>query len=164
MNPKPNHLNKINSVNYLRGIAVLIVMVHHLLFCYNARWYVIKDILKFPDRTLQMSLLEITGWVGGSFGVAVFFLISGFVIPLTLARQSSIVFLIRRVFRIYPIAICAVLVFIITRYIYSQVLHQDFYFSIKSFLERLTFIGDLIFFRNVDLFGFWTLQLNGFST
>ncbi len=69
-------MNRISSVNYLSGIAVLIVMIHHIFFVYNARWSAIRDILKFPDRDSQLVILEIAGFVSGYFGVAIFLLIS----------------------------------------------------------------------------------------
>lgn len=36
---------------------------------------------------------------------------------------------------------------------------KSFYFDIWALIESLTFIGDMIFFKNPDLFGFWTLQI-----
>lgn len=50
-------------------------------------------------------------WVqGGGVGVLVFFLVSGYVITQVLQRERTIEFLIKRVFRIYPLYITAVLV------------------------------------------------------
>jgi peptidoglycan/LPS O-acetylase OafA/YrhL len=46
-----------------------------------------------------------TGFSWGSFGVALFFLISGFVIPFSLERLSLRGFFVRRVLRIYPLYI-----------------------------------------------------------
>lgn len=50
-------------------------------------------------------------WVqGGGVGVLVFFLVSGYVITQVLQRETTVEFLIKRVFRIYPLYVLAVLI------------------------------------------------------
>lgn len=50
-------------------------------------------------------------WVqGGGVGVLVFFLVSGYVITQVLQREGTLEFLVKRVFRIYPLYVTAVLV------------------------------------------------------
>ncbi|HGC5885481.1 TPA: acyltransferase family protein [Legionella pneumophila] len=46
---------------------------------------------------------------GGAAGVVVFFLVSGYIITYVLQTQNSFEFLIKRIFRIYPLYIFAVL-------------------------------------------------------
>ena len=46
---------------------------------------------------------------GGGAGVVVFFLVSGYVISEVLQREGAALFLLRRVFRIYPLYVTAVL-------------------------------------------------------
>jgi len=48
--------------------------------------------------------------LGGGTGVVVFFMISGYIITHVLTQESSIEFLIRRMFRIYPLYIAAVII------------------------------------------------------
>lgn len=53
---------------------------------------------------------------GGGFGVAVFFLITGFVIPASLQRHNPVSFIVGRIFRIYPshlIALVTISVFLL---------------------------------------------------
>jgi peptidoglycan/LPS O-acetylase OafA/YrhL len=90
----------------LRGIAAFIVMVGHFTILYltapavvalltnsepAAAGYVPEFIKTLYDRVDLAAT-----------GVAVFFLISGFVIPLSLERATTVAFIIRRFLRIYP--------------------------------------------------------------
>jgi len=97
----------------LRGVACLIVVVEHLGHDYFATPGVVSLLaftppdsrLVIPSPALQTSVF---GWLDkvhvwpGAFGVALFFLISGFVIPFSLERNTVGGFFIRRFFRLYP--------------------------------------------------------------
>ncbi|MEN3316529.1 MAG: hypothetical protein V7605_2763 [Acidimicrobiaceae bacterium] len=97
----------------LRGLACLIVVVEHLGHDYFATPGVVSLLaftppdkrLVIPSPALQTSVF---GWLDkvhlwpGAFGVALFFLISGFVIPFSLERNTIGGFFIRRFFRLYP--------------------------------------------------------------
>ena len=50
-------------------------------------------------------------WDLGAFGVALFFLISGFVIPFSLSRSSRTQFVMARILRIYPVYIASLALF-----------------------------------------------------
>jgi peptidoglycan/LPS O-acetylase OafA/YrhL len=75
--------SKFGFADALRGPAALCVVASHLLG--NL----------FPNWPFEMQLL-------GKLGVAVFFLVSGFVIPISLTKYDTGAFLIARVLRIYP--------------------------------------------------------------
>lgn len=71
----------ITQINLLRGIACLLVIIDHMFF--TTKYFNI-----------------------GAFGVGIFFLVSGFVIPISLkSSDTPLKFLIRRGFRLYPAAI-----------------------------------------------------------
>lgn len=72
-----------NAVNLLRALAVIAVVAHHM-----------QHYLHTPIPYL--------GEVGGQLGVQLFFLISGYLIVQTAARQSWWHFLALRAFRIFP--------------------------------------------------------------
>jgi peptidoglycan/LPS O-acetylase OafA/YrhL len=80
------------TLQALRGIAAIMVVIHHSI----GYWYV---------NVLGQS----TGWfVNGSYGVDIFFIISGFIMPLSIRRLSSSaetasVFLKRRLERVVPL-------------------------------------------------------------
>jgi peptidoglycan/LPS O-acetylase OafA/YrhL len=89
----------------LRGIAALLVVITHLFGTYFGEQALVSTLTLSPDLHLTAA-----NWVyhfhipylNGPFGVALFFLISGFVIPFSLAKQSPLQFLIARFFRIIP--------------------------------------------------------------
>ncbi|ACY97769.1 acyltransferase family protein [Thermomonospora curvata] len=76
----------------LRGLAALAVAFHHATYHYT------------PGLRRQ-----ITAWFDpGTFGVVVFFLVSGYIIPASLERSRSLGrFWISRAFRIYPLLLVA---------------------------------------------------------
>ncbi|EHS7019695.1 acyltransferase [Escherichia coli] len=83
---------KIFSVQYLRGIAALLVVMYHFSF-FTPTWF--------------SSL-----FANGMVGVDVFFIISGFIIYFSTKRREECfpsVFLIKRISRIYPLFLVALL-------------------------------------------------------
>jgi len=109
---------RILFAQYLRGIACLMVMIFHLAGVFWL-WPAAAGLANTPvyNGTVPsivnlVNPLGIINW--GAVGVGLFFLISGFVIPLSLQKKDSIQFLIGRFFRIFPtyavgfsISICA---------------------------------------------------------
>lgn len=101
---------KIEFANSLRGIAALAVVMQHYL---GAFWYsrqvagslantTVLSPGQLPTPTLSHVIMAVpTSW--GPFGVALFFLISGFLIPFAFDRRSAAGFLVGRIFRIYPL-------------------------------------------------------------
>jgi peptidoglycan/LPS O-acetylase OafA/YrhL len=91
--------NHFAFINALRGCAALLVFYFHL------HLHVFAG---YPER--QVSEGSFTYWVVygffdlGKFGVALFFIVSGFLIPATLERPGAVVrtFASQRAFRIYP--------------------------------------------------------------
>ncbi|MGN9788422.1 acyltransferase family protein [Nonomuraea sp. ZG12] len=80
--------NRLGWLDALRGVAALVVVYEHAL------------------NPLYPELREVTGpWFdAGMYGVMVFFLVSGYVIPASLERHGSVSgFWIGRVFRLYPL-------------------------------------------------------------
>ena len=100
---------KLRFAHQLRAIAALSVVINHYwgIFFSPVVRAVIGTPASFvplkPAYTAHVLSPARGGFLYGAFGVAVFFLISGFVIPISLRNISTGQFLVRRFFRIYPV-------------------------------------------------------------
>ncbi|RXZ38953.1 acyltransferase [Oxalobacteraceae bacterium CAVE-383] len=97
----PDRRHRLNFLDGLRGIAILVVMLFHS----YARW---PDLLPFGSRFAQVPVFYY-GWLG----VDLFFLISGFAIFMTLEKCENFRdFIMRRWLRLFPaMLICSIAVF-----------------------------------------------------
>src|SRR4051812_18373500 len=89
----PPRQERLQWLDMLRGVAVLAVVVEHLSF------------LIFVDLRPNF----IVPWFDiGNYGVLVFFLVSGYVVPASLERHGNLRrFWVGRVFRLYPLLLLA---------------------------------------------------------
>lgn len=89
---------RLGWLDALRGIAVLFVVFEHL---------------SFTELTAVRAV--ITPWFSpGLYGVMVFFMVSGYIVPSSLERRGSVRrFWVSRVFRLYPLFLVAVLIKIV---------------------------------------------------
>lgn len=89
----------------LRAIACLAVIGGHFLGVFGAFPQLVADLVRRPaavDMSLAPSIVNrFVDWA--QFGVGLFFLISGFVIPFSLARLSAPGFLVARLMRLHPL-------------------------------------------------------------
>ncbi|HEK2065889.1 TPA: acyltransferase [Proteus mirabilis] len=95
-----NNKKTILSVQYLRGIASILVVFYH------TNW--------FLDGVYAQENLGKLLFKTGAFGVDLFFIISGFIICLSTEKKEThgvYNFFIRRLFRIYPLLIISVILF-----------------------------------------------------
>jgi peptidoglycan/LPS O-acetylase OafA/YrhL len=93
LSPAPT--TRLAWLDALRGIAALCVVVRHL------GQYVMADVISpiFPR------------FDPGLYGVMVFFLVSGYIVPASLERRGSVRgFWVGRVFRLYPLCLVAIIV------------------------------------------------------
>lgn len=98
------------SIQYLRGIAALFVFFSHSVWFING-YYAEQNL-----GTMLFSQL--------AFGVDLFFVISGFVICLSSEKETSALhFIIKRVFRIYPVMILLII---------ALAIYSDLEFNSKS--------------------------------
>lgn len=118
---------KIRSLNALRGVAALLVAIDHI-------------ILMSSGCTPDSALFYFATFLG-SFGVGSFFLLSGFVIYLSLEKTNSMEFLWHRILRVYPVIVVAVAVRLVSQVMMGQ---RTFDWpTIKLFLLNISLFGNL---------------------
>jgi peptidoglycan/LPS O-acetylase OafA/YrhL len=126
---------RIVFLDYMRVFAFVSVLIGHKFFNYltgfanDANQHVtIRAVAE-----LLMPLCQ-----GGAAGVVVFFLTSGYIITHVLQKEAASDFLIKRIFRIYPLYIVAILMEMFVGNTISQVPLPDF----NVFMQRILLIGD----------------------
>lgn len=165
----------INFLNLLRGVAVLLVVYDHL----GAFWPEENQRSWVVNRVIRRWVSEPLGIIQdfGFFGVAVFFLISGFVITHVAQRETRLQFAVKRVLRIYPPLIVSILLIIVITFVqgtqrlslgeYAQSMTLANYFRVPTFaasgvawtlvIEMLFYIG---VFVTLPLLKKWPLVAN----
>ncbi|MGL4264969.1 MAG: acyltransferase family protein, partial [Afipia sp.] len=93
----PMASQRLRALDGLRGVAILLVMGFH--YFYHLESYYYKSTLYPYGETFSNVLVFKYGYMG----VELFFIISGFVIAMTLESSRSVIdFVIRRFVRIWP--------------------------------------------------------------
>lgn len=126
--------NRLSHLDSLRGIAVLLVIIYHYYYRFQDEgyYYFNKNNISLIDQVLSH----------GYYGVHLFFVISGFVIAMTLFKSNSLFdFFKRRFSRLWPtMLLCSILTFI-----YLSFYGKIFEVSLYNFLPSLTFSEPYIF-------------------
>lgn len=136
------------NLDLLRTVAVLLVFVHHLLEYFG--------------------ILRAGGWGIhlGAWGVLLFFVHTSFVLMLSLERQSGRqysapyrVFLVRRVFRLFPLSVLVVAIVCLSRMPVGDFGNHQFvaaHFDAKTVLSNLFLVQNLTHTDSV-VATLWTL-------
>lgn len=143
---------RIGFCDELRGFAAIIVMLSHFTIGFNALHGFLYNPLTsddiFPSWFLRLLPID------GAFGVAIFFLISGFIIPFSLQKRSAFKFLQARIIRIYPVYVVSAL---ITTLLGLVLFDFDFQ-KIIIFIKSITLFRDWLGGPAVDGV-LWTLEV-----
>jgi peptidoglycan/LPS O-acetylase OafA/YrhL len=155
--------NKIQFAHNLRGFAALVVVISHLcgVFWYNqVAVETIANVDKYTGTIPNIvKYLNHFSWLNyGYFGVALFFIISGFVIPFSLKKYNAIQFLIARFFRIYPVYIIGFLVSLLSIYLGGKYFGKSFPHSFNLVLKNISFFRDIFWVPSIDGI-VWTLEI-----
>lgn len=94
----------------------------------------------------------------GTFGVAIFFLITGFVTMASLNRDNHWYFLLKRVIRIWPVYIAGTVLLYITSRLYTGWSRTAMPGGIRDFIIQASLVRDWLWIRSVDGVG-WTLEV-----
>ncbi|MFB9832374.1 acyltransferase family protein [Actinoallomurus acaciae] len=131
-------------LDLLRGIAALVVALHHATYYYTPRWR--AGLVNWFDP--------------GTYGVLVFFLISGYIIPASLERHGQVrSFWISRLLRIYPLLTTACAIMVLPFLLGARGLRAGLenYRPATAVLAHLTMLQDVLAVPNV-INVLWTLS------
>jgi len=150
----------------LRAMAALTVVCSHLIGVFWVSQVGVAHVIGQPEP-LDVSkewlrwatpIIENNLLLGG-FGVAIFFIISGYVIPISLERYGRRQFLIKRALRIYPVYVAGLLFTVTAIAISAQAFGATFPFSIGEIIAQATILGRQ-WINSVRIDGVsWTLEI-----
>jgi len=139
---------RIIFLDYLRVFAFVSVLVGHK-FYQEMSSFVMS--VPTPHITEQYFInLFLSMFTGGGAGVVVFFMISGYIILHVLQKEKPVEFMIKRVFRIYPLLIVAII---------TQVLLQDAPIDYMQTLQQISLMGDFFQAPHALAGVEWTLRV-----
>lgn len=145
MPQQPGRHTRISAIDGLRGLAACAVMLAHF-----------SAPPVFPP-TFKFTPLMASWSTYGQFGVEVFFMISGFVIALSLKGKSLWTFLVTRFIRLYPIFWVCIGVSCLAR---GLLLPDQQTFSMARILANATMIPNQFLGINSYIEGsYWTLEM-----
>ena len=153
-------MKKFIFANQLRGIAAVLVVMTH----YFGTFFAEQDLL--AARTFSPNLHLFKGWwvhifeleYQGPFGVGLFFLISGFVIPFSLRKTSLAGFLVNRALRIFPTYACCLAIGTLAIYLSARYWGQPFSYDAKVLAANALLVHNLLGFPSMDAVN-WTLAI-----
>jgi len=157
--------NKVWFAQALRGIAALSVVIYHLCGKFWMSNDAISSIMFLkPAKNISLfyipflNFLESKNLDMGSFGVGLFFLISGFVIPISIEKLNVKEFLTRRIFRIYPTYVIGLLISCIFLFLYALINKQSYPISFSHFAINASLLRDWFNIVSID-YSNWTLEI-----
>lgn len=155
--------DKILFSHLLRGIATVSVLMAHLMYGFWQMPDAVRGLIGVRStETYDYWFTEICQFLPahffGHFGVALFFLISGFVIPFGLSNRSKIDFGISRLFRIWPTYAVGLTMTAAVVWIFAALHGVARPFDIKTYFLQLLFVRDLFWIPSIDGI-VWTLEI-----
>lgn len=158
---------KIEFANTLRGFAALSVIVSHYYGVFWSSRAAVEALTNSPALPLEthpiphyiswLHFFPLFNW--GAYGVALFFIISGFVIPFSLQKMSWISFLVNRVLRIMPIYIIGFSITLFAIFVSGRWFLREWPFSLGEVLiHYIPGVRDILWSRDIDGI-VWTLEI-----
>lgn len=137
----PGSGRRLAWLDALRGIAALAVVFDHMSY-----------------QVLYHVRLVVTQWIDpGEYGVFVFFLISGYIVPASLERKGSVrSFWVSRLFRLYPVYLFSLVALILLTWLNLGSLRGMTSHPGTSSLGQLLMLSDLVGTPDVP-YTVWTL-------
>ena len=148
--------------NQLRGLAVLSVLVSHLIgvFWLSQDFLQLATLAPAQGGPLPgiVTAITVEWFQPGPFGVGLFFLISGLVVPISLEKHAAPSFLAARALRIYPTYVVALAIELFALLAASSVWKRPLPYDYWTILANALLIQDLAGRPSVDLVN-WTLTV-----
>lgn len=167
-------LNKVSSVQYLRGIAALMVILSHWSTLYaggESHQHILRMEVSAPSSEPDYIHKLLTVWddfiIGvwpfdinlSNGGVMLFFLVSGFVIAMSVERQTAWKFFVKRFFRIFPTLWVSMIAFFVLHYIIRYFgFASENPFNAKDIFANSFLAADLFWVPYFDM-ALWTLHV-----
>lgn len=159
--------SRIDFANTLRGFAALAVVISHYYGVFWSSRAAVEAITNAPALPLEthaipgyiswLHAFPIFNW--GAYGVALFFIISGFVIPFSLQKMSWVGFSINRILRIMPTYFVGFSVSLLAILMSSAYFSREWPFSVREVLiHYIPGIRDIMWSRGIDGI-VWTLEI-----
>jgi peptidoglycan/LPS O-acetylase OafA/YrhL len=153
---------KVLFADQLRGVAALLVVLSHLVGVYWFEPEAVSMVTGAPweaaTRPPAATMLDLLPFNPGPLGVALFFLISGFVIPFSFRHHGRRSFLLARALRIYPTYLVALFLGLAIRAASGAYWGQPFEVHPLSVVANALLLHDLVGIGNLDLVN-WTLVI-----
>ena len=157
---------RLEFANILRGAAALIVVLFaHFGGVFFASKDAVVSLIYSSSNTYGwyempkfFQIIHLFGINYGHLGVALFFLISGFVIPFSIERFSRIQFLIARFFRIWPTYMVGLSCSLIGLCISIWYFDVTWPYDIRQILYQILLIRDIFWVPSIDGVS-WTLEI-----
>ena len=157
---------RIEFLNTFRAIAALLVLYAHLFVRFWSNPKGASDVARtvpIGDSIIstKLNLLDIflsKFFSTSEFGVAIFFLISGFVISLSLSKAKPNQFLVARIFRIYPVIVSVLLFDFIYMNVYHYFVGIPLDIPFKDFLINMSLAREFYWQVPVE-FAIWSLEV-----
>lgn len=156
--------DRLEFAHILRGIAALtVVLFAHFGGVFFTAPAAVTTLTLAPALS-GISLPSFFAWTQsfgisfGHLGVALFFLISGFVIPFSLIHFSRLQFLLARFFRIWPTYIAGFTLTLIALYISTKFFTVPWIYDVNQILLQYTLTRDLAWTPSIDGVS-WTLEI-----
>ena len=154
---------KVEFANALRGLAALSVIVSHYLGVFWTKPAAIVELTGMSRAKVPIpGIVELVAssplnW--GPFGVALFFVISGFVIPFSFETYGRLDFIVARFFRIYPTYLTGLSVSLAVLAVSTGIVGVSFPHSISEILHSYALgTRDIFWIKSVDGI-VWTLEI-----
>lgn len=158
---------RVDFANTLRGFAALAVLIDHYfgvfwldrptISSYINAPILTKTVQPVPDIILWFSKIPLFDL--GAYGVALFFIISGFVIPFALMKQTWSGFFVNRLFRLFPTYFFGFSITLIGIWLSTRYFSFEWpYTYLEVFIHYFPGIRDIFQSRYIDGI-VWTLEI-----